>query len=81
MKSVVLVRAEWCPVCPQVEKLWAKLSESHEFDYEEIDIAGEEGEALVSRHSIMSVPTTIIDGKVAFVGVPNEAEAIAAVSA
>lgn len=80
MKSVVLVKAEWCPVCPQVEKLWENLGKSHEFVYEEVDIASDEGEALVAEHSIMGVPTTIIDGKVAFAGVPSEAEAVAAVS-
>ncbi len=80
MKSVVLVKAEWCPVCPQAEKLWENLGKSHKFDYKEVDIASDEGEALVAEHSIMGVPTTIIDGKVAFAGVPDEAEAVAAVS-
>ena len=80
MKSVVLIKAEWCPVCPQAEKLWENLGKSHEFVYEEVEIDSDEGAALVSEHSIMGVPTTIIDGKVTFVGVPSEADAVAAVS-
>ena len=80
MKSVVLVIASWCPVCPQAEKLWDELSKEYEFDYQEIDIASADGEELVSRHSIMSVPTTIIDDKVAFVGVPDEKKAIKAIT-
>ncbi len=79
MKSVILVKAAWCPICPQVEKLWSELRKTYGFDYLEIDIAGTEGEELVSKHSIMSVPTTIIDGKVAFVGVPDEKKAIQAI--
>ena len=80
MKSVTLIKASWCPVCPQAEKLWAELIKMHDFDYREIDIASTEGEELVSKHSIMSVPTTIIDDKVAFVGVPDEKKAIQAIS-
>ncbi|MCK4268548.1 MAG: thioredoxin family protein [Actinomycetia bacterium] len=79
MKSVLLVKAAWCPICPQAEKLWNDLRRTYKFDYHEIDISSTEGEALVSKHSIMSVPTTIIDGKVAFVGVPDEKKAIQAI--
>ena len=79
MKSVLLVKAAWCPICPQVEKLWSDLRKTYKFDYQEIDIASTEGEELVSKHSIMSVPTTIIDGQVAFVGVPDEKKAIKAI--
>ena len=80
MTSVILVKASWCPVCPQAEKLWSELAGTYEFDYREIDISSAAGEELVSKHSIMSVPTTIIDGEVAFVGVPDEKKAIQAIA-
>ena len=80
MKSVVLVRADWCPVCPQAESLWQGLKESYSFDYQEIDISSKDGEALVEKHSIMSVPTTVIDDKVEFIGVPDRDEAVKAIA-
>ena len=80
MNSVVLVKASWCPVCPQAEALWKSLAESHSFDYREVDIASDEGKDLVAKYSIMSVPTTIIDDKVAFLGVPDKKEAIDLIS-
>ena len=80
MKSVVLVRADWCPVCPQVESLWQGLKESYDFHYKEIDISSKDGEALVEKHSIMSVPTTVIDDKVEFIGVPDRDEAVKSIA-
>ncbi|GCC10408.1 hypothetical protein IPdc08_00432 [archaeon] len=55
------------------------METNYEFDYEEVDIASEEGRKLVAEHSIMSIPTTIIDGKVSFSGVPDKDKAIDAV--
>ena len=77
--KVTLVVAQWCPICPKAEKLWSELETNYKFDYEEVDIASEEGRKLVAEHSIMSVPTTIIDGKVSFSGVPDKDKAIDAV--
>ena len=51
-----------------------------EAPYEEVDALSPEGQEMVERYGIMSVPTTLIDGKVAFVGVPDKAKALAAVS-
>ncbi|ABE51120.1 glutaredoxin family protein [Methanococcoides burtonii] len=80
MTKVILVHASWCHVCPAAKKLWQSLKEGHDFDYDEVDFDTPEGEKLAEEYSIMSVPTTIIDGKVAFVGVPNKEKAVSMLS-
>ena len=39
-----------------------------------------EGQALIDKFGIVGVPTTIIDGEVAFTGLPKKADAIARIS-
>jgi len=39
-----------------------------------------EGQALIDKYGIVGVPTTIIDGKVAFTGLPKKADAISLIS-
>ena len=65
------------------KEFWRELKKQHKFEYEEIDGASEQGQKLVQKFSIMSVPTTIIEedskGMVTFVGVPKKEKAIEAI--
>ena len=38
-----------------------------------------QGQVLKDKYGIVGVPTTIIDGKVAFTGLPKKADAIASI--
>lgn len=77
MKKVTLVVASWCPACPAAKTFWSALQSEASFDYREIDIESEEGKALVTQHGIRSVPTALIDGKVAFAAsAPSTTEAL-----
>ncbi len=80
MKSVVLLIADWCPVCPGAKELWDSLKKEYDFSYEVYDIASEKGQQLAKEYGITGVPVTIIDGKVVFTGVPDRKDAIASVS-
>ncbi|MCL7411217.1 MAG: thioredoxin family protein [Methanosarcinaceae archaeon] len=80
MVKVTLVYAKWCNVCPTAMKLWNDLKSKYDFEYEELDLETPEGMALVKEYSIHSVPTTIIDGKVEFIGLPQKLKAAAFVS-
>ena len=80
MVKVTLIYAKWCNVCPTAMKLWNDLKSKYDFEYEEVDLETPEGTALVGEHSIHGVPTTIIDGKVEFIGVPKKLKAAAFVS-
>ncbi len=80
MTKVTIVTTKSCPYCPSAKRLWQDLKKDHNFDYEEVDAMSEKGQELVARHGIMSVPTTLVDGKVKFIGVPDRSKALAAVS-
>lgn len=79
MKKVQIVYTKHCMYCPPTKALFKELKQKHKFDYEEIDAASEEGQKLAQKFDIMSVPTVIIDDKVAFVGLPPKEKAEAAV--
>ncbi len=70
MTNVVLLTARWCSICPDAKSFWRELKSSEDFEYEEVDAESERGMHLIERYSIASVPTSIIDGRVAFRGVP-----------
>ncbi|MCD4703134.1 MAG: thioredoxin family protein [Methanosarcinaceae archaeon] len=80
MPEITLVYATWCHNCPKAKKLWKDLRSSYDLKYTEVDVESDEGKILVEKYSIMGVPTTIIDGGVAFVGVPSRNDAIATIT-
>ena len=75
MKSVILVVTKDCPFCPSVDKLWTRLKKKYNFDYKLLDATSDEGSKLVEKFGIMSVPATIIDDKLKFIGVPDKSKA------
>ena len=76
MPKVILLYASWCHNCPKAEKIWRDLKEEHDFEYEEVDVESEEGKKIAQEYSVMAVPTTVIDGEVAFIGIPSKDEAL-----
>ncbi|MEZ5334990.1 MAG: thioredoxin family protein [Methanolobus sp.] len=75
MVKVTLVHSEWCHFCPTAKKMWRELQEQCNFEYEEVELDTPEGKELAKKFKIRSIPTTIIDDQVAFVGVPDKAQA------
>jgi thioredoxin len=65
-----LLTGRWCSICPSAKSFWRELKDSNEFEYEEVDAESERGSELIERYSITTVPTSIIDGRVLFRGVP-----------
>lgn len=80
MVKVTLIHASWCTVCPAARRLWTELKSQYNFEYEEVNVETPEGQALIDKFGIIGVPTTIIDGEVAFTGLPKKADAIARIS-
>jgi thioredoxin 1 len=74
-KHVILLVSQWCATCPDADTLWKKLQAEYGFRYDVLDVAQPEGRMWAKKLIIRSVPSTIIDGKLVFVGVPDEAEA------
>jgi thiol-disulfide isomerase/thioredoxin len=78
--KVTLIHASWCTACPATRRLWKELKSEYDFDYEEIDVETPEGQALIDKFGIAGIPTTIINGEVAFTGLPKKADAIARIN-
>jgi len=76
MKDVVLLTHKGCPVCPVVRSFWEDLQTECEFNYKHVEVYTPEGLQLLRTYGIRSVPTTLIDQKVEFVGVPDRAKAL-----
>ena len=76
MIKVILLKTKTCVYCPAASRLWSTLREQYNFDYEEIDATTPKGQELVMKFSIMAVPTTIIDNKVEFIGLPSREKII-----
>ena len=79
MVKVQLVYTKQCIYCPAAKQMFKDLKKHHKFDYEEIDAMSPEGQKLVTKYSIMSVPTIIVNDKVQWVGVPQKDKVIAVI--
>lgn len=80
MVKVQLVYTKSCIFCPAAKQIFKDLKKNHKFDYEEIDAISPEGQKIVSKYSIMSVPSVIIDNNLKFVGIPSKDKAIEAIT-
>ncbi len=76
MAKISVVYADWCPSCPGTKSFWKNLRNDIPFQYEEINIDSEKGKEIAERLSIQSVPTTLVNGRVYFVGKPEKSRAI-----
>ncbi len=76
MVKVILVTTKTCVYCPTAKKIWQEIRQSRNFEYEEVDAGTPSGQKIAQKFGIMSVPATIIDGKVEFVGVPDKTRAL-----
>jgi len=74
-RHVILLVSQWCATCPDADDLWRKLQKEYGFKYEVLDVNTPEGKMWAKKLMVRSIPSTIIDGKLTFVGVPEEAEA------
>ncbi len=73
--KVELLVSEWCPTCPQAEKVWRQVAEERAIDFAVLDMMQPEGRALAQRLRIRTIPAVAVDGTLAAVGVPSLAEA------
>lgn len=80
MVKVQLVYTKSCAYCPLAKGLFKDLKKQYKFDYEEVDAMSPEGQKLVAKYSIMSVPTIIVDNRVQWTGVPQKDKVIAIVA-
>lgn len=64
MKKIQFLTMVGCHVCAEVKKIFDEIMPNFpNVKVEEIDMTSEKGQELVQKHSIMSSPGLIIDGK------------------
>ncbi len=74
--NVILLVSKWCAECIPADRVWRTLAEERkDFTYKLIDVADPEGRRLSIDLYIRSVPSTIIDGKLSYVGIPTKEDA------
>lgn len=75
MVKVILLTATWCPTCPPVKRFWEALADEDNIEYTEVDIESPEGALLQKEHQIQSVPSTLINNRPYFSGMPERQRA------
>ncbi len=79
--KVELLVSEWCPTCPQAERVWSAVAAEREIEFAVIDLAQQEGRELAHRLRVRTIPAIVIDGELKAVGVQTMAEALQMVAA
>lgn len=77
VKKLEVFTSQSCPYCPMAVEAAKKAKEElgDAIEFEHLDV--NENMDKVRQYQIMSVPTIVIDGEVAFVGAPDAEELIA----
>lgn len=73
--KVELVVSEWCPTCPQAERVWSTVSREKDIEFAVLDLAQPEGRELAHRLRLKTIPAVVVNGKLAAVGVQSLDEA------
>ncbi|MDH5536580.1 MAG: thioredoxin family protein [Betaproteobacteria bacterium] len=73
--KVELLVSEWCPTCPQAERVWRRIATERDIEFAVLDLAQPEGRELAQRLRIRTIPAVVIDGELKAVGVQEPAEA------
>jgi len=78
--KVELLVSDWCHTCPAAEQVWRDVAIEKDIRFAVIDLAQPEGRGLAAQLRIRSIPATVIDDKLALVGVPTPEQARALVA-
>jgi len=71
LKHVIILVGRWSRECREVENFWKQKKKKINFKLEIIDIDSDNGMKLMDEYEVSSVPVTIIDDEVVFIGMPE----------
>lgn len=71
IKHIQLLVSEWCPTCPQAERVWEKVAEETGAELEILDVTKRPGRDIVAKLMIRTIPATVIDDRLEFLGIPE----------
>lgn len=74
MKAQLLV-ATWSPSCRRAQEIWHEVATELDLDLETLDVAQSEGQQLMRRLKLKTIPALLIDGTLVAIGVQSEDEA------
>ena len=75
-RDVVLLISKWCEECVPADNAWKRLYEERkDFNYRSLDVSEPEGRRMSIELYIRSVPSTVINGKLSYVGISTKEEA------
>lgn len=80
MTTVQLLVSDWCPTCPEAERIWREVAERRDIRFEVLDVAQAEGRELVGELRIRTIPSVVVDGELKGVGVLSREKAAALVA-
>ncbi len=73
--KVELLVSEWCPTCPQAERVWTAVAAERDFEFAVLDLNQTAGRELAHRLRVRTIPAVVIDGELRAVGLQGAAEA------
>lgn len=77
-RHIQLLVSEWCPTCPQAERLWEQVADETGATLDILDVTKRPGRDIVARLMIRTIPATVIDDRLEFVGIPDVRSAMKA---
>ena len=79
--KVQLLVSEWCAPCRGAEEIWRAVAQKKAIAFEVVDAGQPEGREIIAKLRVRTVPSTVIDGALAHLGVPALDEAMRLVAA
>lgn len=74
MKLELLVTTP-CLICQQAQDVWERIAAKHGLPLDVIDISSTQGEAIMARLALKTVPAIVVNGSLKGVGVQSNKEA------
>lgn len=78
--KVQLVVSDSCAPCDQAEAVWRVVVAEREMDFAVVHLDSPEGQWIVNRWRLRTVPALVIDDKLVAIGVQSPVEARALVA-
>jgi glutaredoxin len=78
--KVQLVVSDACAPCDQAEAVWRVVAAERELDFTVVNLTDPEGQSIVKRWRLRTVPALVIDDRLVAIGVQSPVEARALVA-
>lgn len=78
--KVQLVVSDSCAPCDQAEAVWRVVAAERELDFTVVNLTDPEGQWIVKRWRLRTVPALVIDDRLVAIGVQSPVEARALVA-